>query len=172
MQFWYTLSPHYYYGIIPEKFIKSKYSDEDFEGVMKHQRDNPNSELLIIFDDFMGMIKNFHQQNSLLTQQLTRYRHPNTHFSCIFAMHLANHVSPTVRTISTYWVVFRQTSENSAKILYDCAGFEFDNFESFKKAVGKDLVKPTFLLVDKENPDDMYKYLRAPAKFPKITLKY
>lgn len=100
----YTLSPHYYYGIVPDQFINTTYSDEKFKKVMEYQESQPDSELLIIFDDFMGMIKNFHQQNSFLTQQLTRYRHPNTHFSCIFAMHLANHVSLTIRTISSYCI--------------------------------------------------------------------
>ena len=102
----FTASPHYYYGIILEQFIHETYSDDKMRRIEQHQKSHPESELLIVFDDFCGMIKNFHDSNSVLSSLLTHYRHPNTHFSCIFACHLSNHISPTVRSITTYWVVF------------------------------------------------------------------
>lgn len=168
-----TNTPHYYYGIIPEQFIYDTFNDDKMKRIELWQNSHPDSELLLIFDDFKGMIRNFHDQNSALSAVLTCYRHPNTHFSCIFAVHLANHISPTVRTITTYWVVFRQKDEKSTRILHECAGYEFPNFKAFKDEIDKKLVKPTFLLVDKEEDGlSMYKYMRAPAEIPKFTLKY
>jgi hypothetical protein len=168
----FTGSPHYYYGLIPEKFIHETYNDNKMRQIEQHQKSHPESELLIIFDDFRGMIKNFHDQNSVLSSILTRYRHPNTHFSCIFACHLSNHISPTVRTITTYWVVFRQKDKNSAKLLYECAGYEFESYDDFKKYIDTHCVDKSFLFVDKEAEENATQFARAPAVIPKYSLNY
>ena len=63
----FTGSPHYYYGLIPEQFIHETYNDDKMRKIGRHQKAHPESELLIIFDDFRGMIKNFHDQNSVHT---------------------------------------------------------------------------------------------------------
>jgi hypothetical protein len=68
----FTGMPHCYYGIVPERFIHDTYSEKKMRKIEQHQKNNPKSELLIIFNDFRGMIQNFHDQNSVLSSILCR----------------------------------------------------------------------------------------------------
>lgn len=105
---------------------------------------NCERQILMIFDDICGSIK-----DSKIMKQITTQ---NRHFYCtiIFAVQYINLAPPYLREVSYYDIIFELKSENSLKACYNNYFIgDFDNFAEFKKKIVNLLQKYQFLFADR-----------------------
>ena len=132
-----------------KKFIFSPiYYEDVLRFVMKTQAINKKNgierQVLMIFDDICGSIKDSKTMKMLMTQ--------NRHFYCtiIFAVQYINLTPPYLREVSYYDIIFELKSENSLKSCYNNYFIgDFDNFADFKKKIVNLLQKHQFLFADR-----------------------
>lgn len=130
----YILSPIYY--------------EETIKFVMKIQGNNKKKniekQVLIIFDDICGSIKDSKVMKMITTQ--------NRHFYCtiIFAIQYINLAPTYLREVSYYDIIFELKSENSLMACYKNYFIgDFDTFGEFKKKIVNLLQRYQFLFADR-----------------------
>lgn len=130
----YIFSPIYYEDVI--KFMMKTQAN--------NKKNNIERQILIVFDDICGSIKDSKIMKILTTQ--------NRHFYCtiIFAVQYINLAPPYLREVSYYDIIFELKSENSLKACYQNYFIgDFDNFADFKKKIVNLLQKYQFLFADR-----------------------
>ncbi len=161
----FTLSVHDY-DYIPEKFIYTTCDDSKIEKIFKFQKSHPGMRLLIICDDFLGLITNLHN-SAKWNQLLSQHRHVKT--SIIFSAQYIKNMSPILRTIATHFAIFKCLNIDSLKSLYNTTAIT-PKFDQFQEII-TNLVKYEFIWIDK-NSDNKYNKQKAPKEIPKYKLKY
>ena len=142
--------------------INPIYYEDAIRFMMKTQvvnkKNNIERQILMIFDDICGSIKDSKILKMLTTQ--------NRHFNCtiIFAVQYINLAPPYLREVSYYDIIFELKSENSLKACYNNYFMgDFDSFGEFKKKIVNLLQKYQFLFADRLTHTK--KIMICPAKF-------
>jgi len=123
-------------------------ADNKMEAIMKIQKknrvENKKKNVLLIFDDILGGMKD----SKIFKCLITTYRHYN--ISIIFSTQYINAANTFLREISNYVIIFNQRTVNSLKIAYEnYFNDEFDNFNSFKESFVKKLQNYNFYFINR-----------------------
>lgn len=150
-----------------EKDSPPEYEYPFLTGLVEQQRKNPKYRCWLIMDDCFGEISLLHKQWKSL---LISYRHHR--ISILIASQYANgFITPTLKEVSTYVMIWQQDTKKSKKIVYEnfCTTIE----ESDMNAIMNRLGDHDFILVNKleRKPELRYKICRANL-VPKFKIEY
>lgn len=130
--------------------LSSLVADETIKKIMaiqKHNRQgNKKRNVLIIFDDIFGSIKD----SKVFKDLVSTFRHYN--ISIIFSAQYITASATYLREISNYIVIFHQRTLSSLKICYENYFIaDYDNFNEFKHSFTNKLQKYHFYFIDRIN---------------------
>lgn len=122
--------------------------DEKIKKIMaiqkkNRQKDNP-ANVLIIFDDILGTIKD----NKIFKDLVSTFRHYR--ISIIFSVQYVSGSATYLREISNYVIIFNQRTQNALKLCYEnYFADSYENFSSFKQDFVKKLQNYHFYFIDR-----------------------
>jgi hypothetical protein len=112
---------------IPHKLFGSTDYEASLEKLMEIQKTTKENQVLVIFDDVMGSIKD----GKLLKQLVTTYRHYR--ISLIFSSQSITGVATYLREICQYVIIFKQRSKRALTTCYEAYFQDVDTFTKFKR---------------------------------------
>lgn len=160
------------YSFLPKKCVTSKYSLEKLKMIVSNQiklNKNGKKELLLIFDDIMGL--NF--DSPVWRALVSEYRHYN--ITLIFSVQYIKGVTtPIFRECCRYVIAFKTTSKQSVEALYEAFMNEFDNWRKCAKFIRDNTAKKYhFLFIDRYADENLkYKVLKCPENIPNYNIKF
>jgi hypothetical protein len=128
--------------------FSSLQAEETIKKIMAIQKKNRQSDckrnVLIIFDDIFGSIKD----SKVFKDLVSTFRHYN--ISIVFSAQYITASASYLREISNYIVIFHQRTLNALKICYENYFIaDYENFNSFKQDFAKKLQKFNFYFIDR-----------------------
>lgn len=132
-------------------FVKGSLEAEEtikkLMAIQKKNRQNDNKRnVLIIFDDIFGSIKD----SKTFKDLVSTFRHYN--ISIVFSAQYITASASYLREISNYIVIFHQRTLNALKICYENYFIaDYESFNLFKQDFAKKLQKFYFYFIDRIN---------------------
>lgn len=162
------------FDFMPKKYLYSNYNEQALKNLLDIQAGIRRAgkvppPAVIVFDDMI--VNDF--RSKFFESLIFNHRHYNT--SVILCSQYCNAIPADIRSVATYAIVFKQRGKLSINACYESyLQLGFDRFLDAKEYINQ-LEQYEFIFVDNSFDtsifEEMFKIMKAPAKFPQPRFK-